>query len=187
MPSRDKTEGTAVLDRPVGDAPAGDAPSVNGSEGAQGAVGAAADPNSEQAAAAKKAKRNPDELGPDEIVGINVRLPNALRMKLGDTAKEQNTSIPQLIAQMLATAYEFELPKPSRPPRTKKYNSPEERKAAQKEAQQKQRDITRALLAAVEAGKIQGVDVEALVAEFKAEQAKKDAAEGAATAGAAAS
>lgn len=176
MPSRDKTEGTAVLDRPVGDQ------SPNGAAGEQQgeAGGEQQQPSGEAATPAKAAKRNPDEMGPDEIIGINVRMPNALRMKLGETAKEQNTSIPQLVATMLASAYEFELPKPSRPPRTKKYNTPEERKQAQKDQQQHQRDITRALLKAVEDGKIQGVDVEALVAEFKAQQAAQEAAKAAA-------
>lgn len=187
MPRRDENTGTAVLDRPVGEEPQAN---QNGTEAGATAAENQASQQEAAATATRAPKRNPDELGPDEIVGINVRMPNALRLKIAETAKAQNTSVPQLLASMVAEAYSFELPKPSRPARIKKYDTPEQRKEAQKAAQAKQRTTTRALLAAIEDGKLGDIDVEALVAEYAAKQAAAAAVApegGEATAGAAAS
>lgn len=167
-----RDDGTAVLDREALDE------SVNGT----GAEGATEGATGDAPARRTRAKRNPEDMGPEEIISLNVRVPNALRAQLAGTATEQNTSVPQLVAKMLADAYGFELPKPQRAARVKKYASAEERKQAQKDAQAKQRLITKAVLKAVEDGTID-VDVEALIARIKEEEAAKAVAstEGAAS------
>lgn len=178
MPRRDGDEGgVAVLNRPVGDenGPSADmGASTNGTEGATGEA-----PSGETAAPEPvkrtRVKRDVDQMGPEEVISLNVRVPNALRLKIAETAKEKNTSVPQLVSEMLATAYEFELPKPKRAARVKKYDSPEERKAAQKKAQAHQRMVTKAILRAVEQGTIPGLDVDALVAQIQAEETAKAA------------
>jgi len=158
------TDNTAILDRPAGEAVgAGVGASNNGTEGADVV---------EQAV--RRARRDPDTLADTDMISLNVRVPNGLRKQLASTAVEQSTTVPQLVAQMLAGAYGYELPKSTRAPRTKKYANKEERIQAQKAAQQKNRQITRAILAAVEEGKID-VDIEALLAEMASKQA---AAEG---------
>jgi hypothetical protein len=63
----------------------------------------------------------------------------------------------------------------AKPKRVKKYASKEERLQAQKDAQQHKRLVTRAILEAIEAGKI-NVDIDALVADLQAQNT-----EGAAT------
>lgn len=169
-------------DAPTGDATNGVAPdTTNVQNGTDGEAGAAAEAAVTEAA--KKVKRNPDEMGPDEVIGINVRIPNALRKLLADTAVKQSTSVPQLVATMLAQAYEFTLPKPARAPRIKKYENKEQRLAAQKAAQQKQRMQTKALLRLVEQGKID-VNLDELVAQMEAEQAANAPEQATETAGA---
>lgn len=159
MPRREG-ENMAVLDRPV--------TSENGTD--------AADEAQETAqAVVKRARRDPDALGDEEIVGINLRMPNALRKQMASTAEEQNTSVPQLILSMLANAYNFTLPTPTRAPRVKKYANKEERIQAQKETQQHKRLVTRAILDAIEAGKID-LDIDALVADLKAQSAATEGA-----------
>jgi hypothetical protein len=156
----------AVLDRP-----ATDAATENGQTDA-----GASDTSGEAAAAeaVKRVRRDPDQMGDEEIVGINIRMPNALRKQMAATAEEENTSVPQLILSMLAQAYSFTLPE-AKPKRVKKYASKEERLQAQKDAQQHKRLVTRAILEAIEAGKI-NVDIDALVADLQAQNT-----EGAAT------
>lgn len=167
--------GVAVLNRDAATPPTSD--TNNGTSTSTGpSTPAAATP----AAGTRKPKRNLDDMGPNEAISINVRIPNGLRMKMAETATQQNTSVPQLVAQMLAQAYTYELPKSTRPPRIKKYANAQERIAAQKAAQAKQRTITRALLKAVEEGKI-NVDVDSLVAQFTANE---DAAKASAAANA---
>lgn len=184
-----QTAGTALLDAPTGQG-------TNGVQGGEGtSVGGAAEGTSgeqqaanEVAEAAKKVKRNPDELPDDEVVGINIRIPNALRKLIaadGLKASPQ-VSVPQLVASMLASAYSFELPKPARPARLKKYASKEERLAAQKREQQRARNVTKAVLKLVEEGKLEGINIDELVAQIEAEQQAKAKAE-TETAGAAAS
>lgn len=187
MARRDEVgTGTAVLDRETLDT------SANGTEGTpegaeatgaqDGATGAGEGEQSTAAASTARVRRDPAQMGPEEIISLNVRIPNALRAMVAKTAEEQQTSVPQLVATMLASAYSFELPKPARPARIKKYSSPEERKQAQKDQQAKQRLITKAVLRAVEQGTL-NLDVDALIAEIKAEETAKaaGATEGAAS------
>lgn len=185
MPRRDESS-TPVLDRPVeGQAQTQDGESVNGTENVGTEAGTPGAGTPAQAVAARKAKRNPDELGPEEIISINVRMPNALRMQVAGTAVEQSTSVPQLITSMIADAYGFTLPETAKPKTRKKYASKEERMQAQKAAQQAQRVKTRAILDAIEEGKL-NVDMDALLAAYNEKQAReaaeKQAREDAATA-----
>lgn len=170
MARRDEEGGVAVLNRPVGED--GELPATN----SNGTEGAATGTGTRRA----RVKRDVDQMGPNEMISLNVRVPNALRLQLASTATEQSTSVPQLVAQMLATAYNFELPKPQRAARIKKYASAEERKAAQKADQQRKRMVTKAILRAVEQGTLPGLDIDAMVAQIAEEEAKK-AASGAET------
>lgn len=160
-----RREDMAILDRPVDD--------TLGEQSDNGAY-AASESGTESGGAGqstgRRTKRNPDDLADGDMISLNVRVPNGLRKLLAGTAVEQETSVTQLVAQMLAGAYSYELPKTTRAPRTKKYANKEERIAAQKAAQQKNRQITRAILAAVEEGKLD-VDIEALLADMAAKQA----------------
>lgn len=168
MARREGTEGMAVLDRPFGAGVDDDSQNGAGTENDAQAT--------TQTSGTKRApKRSADERGDSEMISLNVRVPNALRKQIAETAVTQNTSVPQLIAQMLADAYTFELPKSTRAPRTKKYASKEDRIAAQKAQQQKNRQITRAILQAVEDGKLD-VDIDALLAEMQAKQTEAEAA-----------
>jgi hypothetical protein len=174
-----KASDTAVLNRPLtedvddmngtgstngtNEAGAGE----TGTDGTQGSTESGA----EAAATASKApKRNLDNAPDDEIVGITVRVPNALRKKIGATALEQKTSSPQLLATMIAEAFDYKLPTPERAPRLKRYDSPEDRKNAQKRDQQRSRLVARKVLESVEKGVI-NVDMTALLAEVDAELA----------------
>lgn len=186
MARRDGESGTAVLDRDTLDAPEngtgaleGDASGQDASGTGEGA-GVAPDGATAGSGRAKRTKRDPSAMGPEEIISLNVRIPNALRSLVAKTAEEQQTSVPQLVANMLASAYAFELPKPARTARVKKYANPEERKQAAKDAQAKQRAITRAVLKAVEEGKV-NLDIDALVAQLKADEEAKAAAAAPAT------
>lgn len=180
MPRREGNDnsGAAVLDRPVSDTSAPTSDTVGDGEGtgtgaselSSMAEGALQQQTATAAAdtATKAPKRNLDDAPDDEIVGVTVRVPNLLRKKIAETAVAQNTSVPQLLAHMVAEAYSFVLPAPERAPRTKKYDSPEERKNAQKRDQQRQRLLARKVLDAVEKGII-NVDTAALIAEVDAE------------------
>jgi hypothetical protein len=171
-----KASDTAVLNRPLTD----DVDALNGT----GANGTGEAGEGEATASASKApKRNLDEAPDDEVVGITVRVPNALRKKIGAMAVEQKTSSPQLLAAMIAEAFDFTLPKPERAPRLKKYDTPEDRKNAQKRDQQRSRLVARKVLESVEKGVI-NVDMTALLAEVDSELAA-NAAKAAAGAGAA--
>jgi hypothetical protein len=158
-----KASDTAVLNRPLTD----DVDALNGT----GANGTGEAGEGEATASASKApKRNLDEAPDDEVVGITVRVPNALRKKIGAMAVEQKTSSPQLLAAMIAEAFDFTLPKPERAPRLKKYDTPEDRKNAQKRDQQRSRLVARKVLESVEKGVI-NVDMTALLAEVDSELA----------------
>lgn len=195
MPRRDTIEGGAsVLDLPTdGDIESGTI-GANGNDaqddGSQGASvdDGEQDDNGEQAqangAAKRGGKREPidfTKLGPDEMVSLNVRVPNGLRTKLESTATGQEISIPQLVTRMLADAYDYTLPEIAKKSR-KKYASDEERKAALKKSQERSRTQTKALLAAVEEGKLGDINLEALVAEYLAKQEAEKAAKEAASA-----
>jgi hypothetical protein len=172
-----KASDTAVLNRPLTD----DVDALNGT----GANGTGEAGEGEATASASKApKRNLDEAPDDEVVGITVRVPNALRKKIGAMAVEQKTSSPQLLAAMIAEAFDFTLPKPERAPRLKKYDTPEDRKNAQKRDQQRSRLVARKVLESVEKGVI-NVDMTALLAEVDSELAANAAKAAAAGAGAA--
>jgi hypothetical protein len=170
-----KASDTAVLNRPLTD----DVDALNGT----GTNGTGETEASEGVSASKAPKRNLDEAPDDEVVGITVRVPNALRKKIGTMAVEQKTSSPQLLAAMIAEAFDFTLPKPERAPRLKKYDTPEDRKNAQKRDQQRSRLVARKVLESVEKGVI-NVDMTALLAEVDSELAA-NAAKAAAGAGAA--
>lgn len=163
MARRDGMEDVAVLDRPVGDVKPEDADTST------------EDDTEDEKPAPRAAKRNSDDLPDDEVISLNVRVPNGLRKAIAITAQDRQTSVPQLIAEMLSDAYSYALPKPTRAPRTKKYANKEERLAAQKAQQAKNRAITKAILAAVEEGKID-MDIEALLAEMQAKQGATAAA-----------
>lgn len=124
----------------------------------------------------KRAKREPvdfTKLGPNEMVSLNVRVPNGLRSKLEEDSTKQEISIPQYVTRMLADAYEYTLPEVAKKSR-KKYTTDEERKAAQKASQEKSRTTTKALLDAAQSGKL-GIDIEALVRDYVAKQAAEEA------------
>jgi hypothetical protein len=172
-----KASDTAVLNRPLTD----DVDALNGTgTNGTGETGG----ESEGVSASKAPKRNLDEAPDDEVVGITVRVPNALRKKIGAMAVEQKTSSPQLLAAMIAEAFDFTLPKPERAPRLKKYDTPEDRKNAQKRDQQRSRLVARKVLESVEKGVI-NVDMTALLAEVDSELAANAAKAAAAGAGAA--
>jgi hypothetical protein len=172
-----KASDTAVLNRPLTD----DVDALNGTgTNGTGETGG----ESEGVSASKAPKRNLDEAPDDEVVGITVRVPNALRKKIGTMAVEQKTSSPQLLAAMIAEAFDFTLPKPERAPRLKKYDTPEDRKNAQKRDQQRSRLVARKVLESVEKGVI-NVDMTALLAEVDSELAANAAKAAAAGAGAA--
>lgn len=119
---------------------------------------------------------------PKSLVGIMIRVPQELRSMIEVDVKLQDTSMPQLVAKMLADAYGYTLPIPARKAR-KKYATDEEKKQAQRDSQKNSRDTARAVLRAVERGDIQ-VDLPTLIARLKEEEAAKEAAkaaEGAAT------
>jgi hypothetical protein len=172
-----KASDTAVLNRPLTD----DVDALNGTgTNGTGETGG----ESEGVSVSKAPKRNLDEAPDDEVVGITVRVPNALRKKIGAMAVEQKTSSPQLLAAMIAEAFDFTLPKPERAPRLKKYDTPEDRKNAQKRDQQRSRLVARKVLESVEKGVI-NVDMTALLAEVDSELAANAAKAAAAGAGAA--
>lgn len=158
------TETMAVMDRPA----ELDETVTNGTDGGQDAQQVVAD-------AVKRQRRNPDDLPDNEVVSVNIRFPNALRKRLAETAVEQQTSIPQLIVSMVAEAYGFELPKTTRAPRIKKYASKEDRIAAQKAKQQRDRQVSRAILQAIEEGKLD-VDIETLLSDLRTKAQTEDAA-----------
>jgi hypothetical protein len=171
------TTNTAVLNRPLTDdvdalngTGAGDTDTDTQNGTGEGASTQASAEGEASATATKTPKRNLDDAPDDEIVGITVRVPNALRKKIGATALEQKTSSPQLLATMIAEAFDFTLPTPERAPRLKKYDSPEDRKNAQKRDQQRSRLVARKVLESVEKGVI-NVDMTALLAEVDAELA----------------
>lgn len=171
-----KASDTAVLNRPLTD----DVDALNGTgTNGTGETGG----ESEGVSANKAPKRNLDEAPDDEVVGITVRVPNALRKKIGTMAVEQKTSSPQLLAAMIAEAFDFTLPKPERAPRLKKYDTPEDRKNAQKRDQQRSRLVARKVLESVEKGVI-NVDMTALLAEVDSELAANAAKAAAASEGA---
>jgi hypothetical protein len=119
------------------------------------------------------------------LFGITVRVPQELKNKLDESAKAQDTSTPQFILRGLAGWYEYKLPEAAKKTRrVQKYATEAEKKQAQRDSQAASRLRVRALLAAVEDGKID-VDIDALVADLKAKQ-EAAAAEDAATAAAAA-
>lgn len=159
------TDGTAVLDRPMED----------GSSTSADMTGSVASNGTDGGTAAKRQRRNPDELPDSEIISLNVRFPNALRKQVATTAAEQQTSVPQLIVSMVAEAYGYELPKSTRTTRTKKYANKEERIAAQKAKQQRDRQVSRAILQAVEEGKLD-LDIEGLLADLRSKANAEDAA-----------
>jgi hypothetical protein len=159
-----KASDTAVLNRPLTD----DVDALNGT-GTNG-TGEAGGESGDSVSASKAPKRNLDEAPDDEVVGITVRVPNALRKKVATMAVEQKTSSPQLLAAMIAEAFDFTLPKPERAPRLKKYDTPEDRKNAQKRDQQRSRLVARKVLESVEKGVI-NVDMTALLAEVDSELA----------------
>lgn len=170
----DGTDGNvAVLNRPIGDIAGTDTDSANGVATDDG-MHPASDEASGTSGGTRKAKRNSDELPDSDIISLNVRVPNGLRKQIAVTAVEQQTSVPQLVANMLANAYSYELPTPARAPRIKKYGSKEERLAAQKATQQRKRDVTKAILAAIESGKLD-LDVDALMAEMQTDTATEAA------------
>lgn len=181
MAERRGSSGTSVLDLPTeGDVDTG----TIGANGAQETEAQSASDNVTPISAGKRGgKREPRDfanIGPDEMVSLNVRVPNGLRGKLEETATGQNLSIPQLITKMVSEAYEYTLPQTATKKR-QKYASEEERKKAQKDAQAHNRMVTKALLDAVNEGKL-GIDVEALVAEYLAkQQAEQQAASEGAT------
>jgi len=76
---------------------------------------------------------------------------------------------------MVAEAYGFELPKTTRAPRIKKYASKEDRIAAQKAKQQRDRQVSRAILQAIEEGKLD-VDIETLLSDLRTKAQTEDAA-----------
>lgn len=161
----------AVLNRPLTE----DVDSLNGTgTGTDAYTGTTNDggesEGESEVAATKAPKRNLDDAPDDEVVGITMRVPNAFRKLLAKTAVDQKTSVPQMLAQMAAEAFNYTLPEPERAPRLKKYDSPEERKKAQVKDQQRQRLIARKALEAVEKGNLQ-VDMVALMAEVDAELA----------------
>lgn len=153
---------TGVLERPEG------AASTNGTSDAG------------EAPSTAKRTRTPKEYGPNDIVGVMIRVPNPLRLMIEKTATEQSVSVPQIISRMIADAYGYALPEAAKKTRAK-YASDEDRKKAQKETSDKKRAQVRALLAAVESGQIQ-VDVDALVAEMQAKQEAEAKAKAAADA-----
>jgi hypothetical protein len=117
------------------------------------------------------------------LFGITVRVPQELKNKLDESAKAQDTSTPQFILRGLAGWYEYKLPEAAKKTRrVQKYATEAEKKQAQRDSQAASRLRVRALLAAVEDGKID-VDIDALVADLKAKQ-EAAAAEDAATAAA---
>jgi hypothetical protein len=89
VPKRDG-DNLAVLDRPL--------VSENGTD-------AEGEGEATTTEAPKRARRDPSAMGDDEVVTINLRMPNALRKQMAATAEEQNTSVPQLVLTMLASAY----------------------------------------------------------------------------------
>ncbi len=110
--------------------------------------------------------------GPDDLVGVMIRVPFALRQMVEQTADEQTpkVSVPQIVVRMIADAYGYKLPEAARKSRAK-YANEEDKKAAIKAARDKQRNTVKAVLLAVEQGKIQGIDLDALVAELQAKEA----------------
>lgn len=186
------TSNTAVLNRPLtedvdalngtGDIDTGE--QDTGTDGTQGSAEGASGEGAEAASASKAPKRNLDDAPDDEVVGITIRVPNGFRKQMAKTALEQKTSVPQMLAQMAAEAFDYKLPTPERAPRLKKYDSPEDRKNAQKRDQQRSRLVARKVLESVEKGII-NVDMPALLAEVDAELAAK-AAEAASAAASAA-
>jgi hypothetical protein len=180
----------AVLNRPAdGESLTDTVNGLDGDEGTQGSSEGTDTDSGEDATTAQRApKRNLDEAPDDEVVGITIRVPNGFRKLLAKTALDQKTSVPQMLAQMAAEAFEYTLPTPERAPRIKKYDTPEQRKEAQKTDQRRQRLVAQKVLEAVEKGIVQ-VDMQAVLAEVDAElksRAESDAAK-AATATAAAS
>lgn len=162
---------TALMDAPTGDAETPEAPGTNGA--ASGSGGA-----SSKAGKAKEEKT----YGPNDLVGVMIRVPFALRQQIEKTADEQTpkVSVPQIVTRMIADAYQYTLPEAARKSRAK-YDSEEEKKAAQKATRDKQRLTVQAVLRAVEQGKI-SVDLEALIAELQAKEAAEEAAKAAAKA-----
>lgn len=151
-------------------------------------------PVSEGAAAAastgeptkRKRTPRPHSDDPNELFGVTIRVPQALKDQLDKTAKEQDIGTPQLVIRMLADAYTYTLPEAAKKTRrTQRYATEEEKKQAQRAAQAAQRNRVKALLAAVESGQI-NVDIDALVAEMAAKQAAAaaEAASASANAGA---
>lgn len=193
MPTRQgNSNNVAVLDRPAGGETLADLAGQstdtdvsNTDTGASTGEQQTGEGASGETASAKAPKRNLDDAPDDEIIGITLRVPNGFRKQLAKTAVEQNTSVPQMLAQMAAEAFSYTLPKPERAPRIKKYDTPEQRKEAQKSEQAKQRLVARKVLEAVEKGIIQ-VNMADIMKEVETELAAKAAkdAEAAATAAA---
>lgn len=151
--------------------------------GAQAGLGSS--PNGAATLDAPKAprkKRGPRVYGPNDLVGVMIRVPEGLRKQIEGTANEQSVSVPQIVVRMIADAYEYTLPSAAKRTRAK-YASDAERKAATKAAADKKRATIQALLKAVEDGKID-VDVDALVAEMQANAKAEADAKAAASASA---
>lgn len=171
------TLGADVTEWPSTGANAGEGSEhTNGTSGAvEGSTDAGDAPGETADAKPKRRKRDHATLAPTDIVSMNVRIPNEFYLQIGKTAEEQQLSGPQLVAKMLADAFEYKLPSELFKGPRKKYSSEEERKAAAKQVQQKNRDTAAALIAAAKAGKL-GVDLEALVADYQRQKAAEEAA-----------
>lgn len=158
--------------------------STNGTaagEGNEGETGASAASEGATPAKVKKEKRKPEDIGPKEIISLNVRVPNELRAMVAKSALERETSVPQLVAEMLAEAFEYKLPETARPARVIRPGlTPEQRKQENKKKAEKARNTTQAILAAAKSGLLGDIDIDALVAEYTAKKEAEKAAEEAA-------
>jgi hypothetical protein len=102
----------------------------------------------------KAAEGNGTEQAKDSQPGIMVAMPQGLKDKIVSTAESKNLSAAAWVRQLLADRFEYVLPPMAQRGPKRVYLNEDEKKAAQKAAQDKRNALMRALLAKYNAGEI---------------------------------